>query len=199
MLGFGLGFGVFLAPSDPNRYMRDWVRRAPPGFEPVSAEEPEFVLHYLPILSVDVGPLPWLRLQATTELAIGFNGIFVQDQSGGEAIGHEFYFTRFSEVVTANLEYPINVARTTNIFVGAGPGFHHMVFEEHSATTVGFRAQLGIGLLQEKVRADGVIGFDYVRARSDKDQAWFNGQEGRFMLDYTSLHLSAIIHFNVVR
>jgi len=197
MLGLGFGFGVFLAASDPNRYMRDWIRSVPGAVGIVDGSD-EFVFLGLPLLSVDVGLLPWLRLQSSTEFGMGLNSVTLANEAGDEVATRGFSFGRFSEIVVANLEYPVNLAKTTQIFVGAGPGIHHLRFENHQATTAGFRAQLGIGLLQTKVRADGVIGFDYVRVPSKVEQAWSNGQVGRFVLDYTSLHLSAIIHFNVV-
>lgn len=197
MLGFGYGFGVFLNASDPNRAMRDWARSVP-GAVGVANDEGEFLLMQVPTLSIDVGLTPWLRLQSSSEFAIGGADVTVLNAEGDIVATRGFAFGRFSEIVVANLEYPVNEAKTTNIFVGAGPGIHYMKFTEHDVTTVGFRAQLGMGLLQKAVRADGVIGFDYVRAVAEKEHEWSNGQVGRFVLDFTSLHLSAIIHFNVV-
>lgn len=196
MLGFGFGFGLFLNPSDPNRYVRDWAREAPAGVNPLGGTE--FFVNYLPLVSIDVGLLPWLRLQAAGEFAFSTLNVTLANENAEIVEERTFGFARLSAVFTANLEYPINDARTTNIFVGAGPGVHYIKFEQLDATAPGFRAQLGIGLLQEKVRADGAISFDYARGVAQREHEWFNGQVGSFVVDYTSLIASAIIHFNIV-
>jgi len=197
MLGFGYGFGVFLNASDPERYIRDWARDVP-GATGIAEGSGEFLLMHIPTLSIDVGLFPWLRLQSLSEFAVGVTDVTVVNPEGEPVSTRGFAYGRFSEIVVANLEYPVNEAKTTHIFVGAGPGLHYMKFENYDATTVGFRAQLGMGLLEKAVRADGVIGFDYVRAVAREEHEWFNGQVSSFVLDFTSLHVSAIIHFNVV-
>jgi hypothetical protein len=194
MIGFGVGIGAFLSPGDANRYMQDWTREAGPGLYIESGSGRLFLL-LLPLVSIDVTPLPWLRLQSISEVAIGPETITL---NGERRDSRSFSFVRYSETLVANVEYPVDEARANRIFFGLGPAIHRLRFEEHRATTPGFRAQLGLGLLEDKVRAEGLIAFDYARARSERRHTWLDGEEGRFVLDYTSLHHDAIIHFNVV-
>jgi hypothetical protein len=195
MMGLGGGAGLFVSARHPNRYMTDWAMR---GSDYVVLQQgtQEFVLHYIPQISLDLMPVRWFRLQSSSEIGYGPKAVVV---SGGRDSSHLFEFVRFSEVVVANFELPVNTLGTTHGFLGVGGGVHYLDFEEHSAVVPGFRAQLGIGLLQEKLRVDGVIAVDYARGESDRTQTWNSGETGPFVLDYTSVHVDAVLHFNVVR
>lgn len=195
MVGFGFGFGLFLAPRDPDRYMLDEARREV-GFYVNDEGATGFVLHYVPSVSVDFSPFPWLRLQSSSELAWGPKVVSI---AGAPEKARLYQFVRASELGLVNLELPVNEKRTVQGFFGAGAGVHHLDFEEHSVTTPGYRAQLGFGLLEKSVRVDGVVVFDYARARSKRDRSWLSGETSAFVLDYTSLHVDAVVHFNIVR
>jgi hypothetical protein len=194
MAGFSLGFGLFLDARDPNRYMLDEARR---GADYVVLEQgmAELVLHYIPAISLDFAPFPWLRLQSLSEIAWGPKVVSIY---GPRAQTRLFEFVRFSEIGLVNLELGVNERKTAQAFFGVGIGVHHLDFEEHSATAPGYRAQLGFGLLQNTVRVDGVVAVDYVRARSGHEHTWLSGETGSFTLDYTSIHLDAIIRYNAV-
>jgi hypothetical protein len=194
MIGFSFGIGALLSTQYPNRYMREWVR----GSGDVTIEEggERLVFFVVPAISIDVSPVQWLRIQSSSEVGWAPNTITVRGDDRSDS--RSFNLNRYSEVVTANFEYPVNEGKTTNIFFGAGPGIHRVSFEDHAVTHPGFRAQLGMGLLERKIRADGVVVFDYVRASSERQHMWLDGQATRFVLDYTSIHLNAVLHFNLV-
>jgi hypothetical protein len=194
MAGFSLGFGLFLAARDPDRYMLDEARRGA-DFVVIEQGTAELVLHYIPAISLDFSPFPWLRLQSASEIAWGPKVVTVY---GARQQTRLFEFVRFSEIGILNLELPVNERKTAQAFLGVGVGVHHLDFEEHSATAPGYRAQLGFGLLQDAVRVDGVVAVDYVRARSDRERTWLSGETGPFVLDYTSIHLDAVIRYNLV-
>jgi hypothetical protein len=128
------------------------------------------------------------------------------DRLGGDPVtvygdregSRTFTFSRISETLVANLEVPANAAGTFHAFLGAGAGIHYLTFDQHTAVVPGFRAQLGMGVLQQQIRVDGLLGFDYVRGKSERDQTWLNGETTTFELDYTSVHLSAVLHYNVL-
>jgi hypothetical protein len=195
MIGGGAGMGLFVSTRDPNRYMTEWAREGA-DFVVVAQGTQQLILHYIPQISVDFAPTPWLRIQSSSEIGYGPKVVAV---TGGRDEAYVFEFVRFSEVAMLNLELPVNERGTTHVFLGGGAGIHHLDFEEHSVTAPGFRAQLGVGLLQEMLRVDGVIAVDYVRAESKRDHTWRSGESGAFVLDYTSVHLDAVLHFNVVR
>jgi len=195
MIGGGGGMGLFAAARDPNRYMTEWARVGA-DFIVLEQGTQEFVLHYIPQISIDFAPTPWLRFQSSSEIGYGPKVVAV---TGGRDESHVFEFVRFSEILLANLELPVNERGTTHAFLGGGACIHHLDFEEHSVTVPGFRAQLGIGLLQEKLRVDGVVAFDYVRGESKRIHTWSSGETGPFVLDYTSVHVDAVVHFNLVR
>jgi hypothetical protein len=194
MVGGGGGAGLFLAARDPNRYMSEWARRGA-DFVVLGQGTEAFVLHYIPIISIDFAPISLLRLQSASEIAYGPKVVAV---SGGRDDSRLFEFVRFSEILIANFELPINDNQSTHIFLGGGAGIHHLDFEEHSATLVGYRAQLGVGLLQQKLRVDGLVAVDIVRGESERQQTWASGETGAFLLDYTSIHADAVLHFNLV-
>jgi hypothetical protein len=194
MAGFGFGFGLFLASRDPDRYMLDEVRR---GVDYVVAEQGPtgLVLNYVPSISLDLSPSPWLRLQSSTEIGYGPKIVTI---AGAREEARLYQFVRFTEVGLVNLELPVNERKTAHAFFGVGVGIHHLDFEEHSVTTPGYRAQLGFGLLQQKVRVDGVVVVDYVRGTSERERTWLTGETGPFVLDYTSVHVDAVVRFNLV-
>lgn len=187
--------GVFLKPRTANRYAKDWAHSLQ-GFVVVTEDGSEkFVFHYIPQFSLDFAPFPWLRLQSSSEL--GFGGATVRVYGDREG-SRTFLFVRMSEVVVANLEVPANAAGTTHAFFGAGAGAHYLSLDQHTAFVPGFRAQLGFGILQQQVRVDGVAVFDYVRGSSKRDETWHDGRTTPLELDYTSIHLNAVLHYNVV-
>jgi hypothetical protein len=195
MVGAGAGLGVFLKPRNANRYVNDWAHSLG-GYVLLTEDgSNKFILHYMPQFSLDFAPFSWLRLQSSSELAFGGATVnFYGDREGSRT----FVFFRMSEVVIANLEVPANTAGTVHAFFGAGAGVHYLTLDRHTAFVPGFRAQLGFGILQQLIRADGVVAFDYVRGNSKRDQTWRDGRTTPFELDYTSLHLSAVFHYNVV-
>ncbi len=194
MLGFGAGFGLFFSPTDPNRYMTDWVTSRG-DFVFLQEQAEKLVIFYLPEVSVNFSPTRFFRIQASSELGWGPKVAAVADSSGSTRL---FQFIRVSEVGTVNLELPVDAARTRELFVGGGPALHYLKFEEQHATTLGFRVQLGLAILRAKLRVDGVVAFDYARARSDRLYHPPVGEPRSFELDYTSLHVDGLVHFDVI-
>jgi len=194
-LGFGFGFGLFLSPTDVNRYMADWVTSRG-DFVTLQEQAEKLLLFYLPVLSVDLLPVRFVRLQAASELGWGPKIAAVNNASADTRL---FQFIRMSEVLTANLELPIDTQGTMELFVGGGPSLSYLKFEEHHAATAGARVQLGFVLLQKTLRVDGLVAFDYIKAHSDRLYRPPARAPRPFELDYTSLHLDAVIHFDIVR
>jgi hypothetical protein len=195
MVGAGAGIGIFLKPRDPNRYTKAWAQALGPFVDVVEDGSEKFLLHYIPQFSLDFAPFSWLRLQSSSEIAAGGATVNVDGNRNGS---RTFVFVRMSEVVVVNLEVPVNAARTTRAFFGAGGGAHYVTFEQHQALVPGFRGQLGFAILQQQVRVDGVLAFDYVRGSSERNQTWLDGRTTTFELDYTSIHLNAVLHYNVL-
>jgi hypothetical protein len=194
MVGGGAGMGVFLKPRAANRYARDWAQSLG-GFVIVAEDGSEkFLFHYIPQFSLDFAPFSWLRLQSSSELALGGATVRVYGDREGS---RTFLFSRMSEVVVANLEVPVNAAGTMHAFVGAGAGIHYLTLDRHTAFVPGFRAQLGFAVLEQQVRVDGLVTFDHVRGNSKRDQTWQDGRTTPLELDYTSIHLNAVLHYNV--
>lgn len=151
--------------------------------------------------SLDVSPLPWLRLQSASEVAFAGRSVRLfrdPDSDTDDGLERSFAFYRISETLVGNFEVSVNEQETLRVFLGGGGGVHHVVFEEHSALMPGGRIQLGFSLLQELLRADAVLAFDYVRGESDRVQTWRDGTSSPFILDFSSLHLDAVLHYNLV-
>jgi hypothetical protein len=200
MIGGGGGLGGLGNPRDPNRYIEEWVLSQTPLIS-LYPETDEVGLLFMLQVSLDLAPFPWLRLQSATELA--YAGLSVQlfrdpDSDADAGLERSFGFYRISETLVGNLEVSVNEQETLRAFLGGGGGVHHVVFEEHSALMPGGRIQLGFSLLQERIRADAVLVLDFVRGESDRVQTWRHGQSGPFMLDFSSLHLDLVIHYNLV-
>ncbi len=176
--------GVFLSPTDPNTYMTDWARE---GADYVVVEQgtQRLILHFIPQLSIDWSPVSLLRVQSLSELGWGPKVVSV---SGASEKTRVFQFIRASELLLVNLELGIDAKRI--FYVGGGPALHWLKFEEHQGTTVGGRGQLGIAFKHGSLRVDGQVAYDYAVATAVL---------APFELDYSSVHLDAIVHFELVR
>lgn len=200
MVGGGGALGIFWKPRDPERYMRESALALGPSvtIEPLTDR---LVLDVVLLFSVDVAPFPWLRLQSLSELALASTTVHAtRVDRNGNLVTEErtFGYTRFGETVLVNWELPVNDTKTMHAFLGGGAGIHYVTFEEHTGLVPGFRAQLGLGILQQVIRVDGVIGVDYVRGKSKLDQTWLDGRTTPFILDYSSVHLDAVVRYNAI-
>jgi hypothetical protein len=175
-LGFGIGF---FYPKDVNDYIKE-----------------EIVASYSSAVNTDLYMYLEIKGGVTFRLkSVDFSMLLEYDiapkfvvVTGGDDFAYSF--TRFSPEISANYYIP-NKSGKHAFFIGGGVNYSFMRFKEFSASSPGFKLQMGYSLQFGKLNLQPNVAFRYVKATDSSDDIW-----GDFDLDYTGGQIGVILSFH---
>lgn len=103
--------------------------------------------------------------------------------------GPSFAFTRFSPGFLTNFYIPVGSGKHA-FFIGAGPQYHFLNFEEYSANKLGIKAQVGMSLTFGKFNLQPFGSFNYVKGVDT------NANGNDFELDFTGGQIGVYLSFH---
>jgi hypothetical protein len=173
--GVGFGFGFFY-PGDVNDYISDYYSGTS-----VELGTTDIILNMF--IRGDLKILFRNRFELDPLVEYAFAPKFVT----GMVEDKIFVFSRVSPGVMANIHFPFRSGRHS-FFIGCGGLAHFMFFEDFSGFTIGPSAQVGLSLNFRSINPQFFIGFNYAKARGEKESLHMD-------LDYTDFHLGIKINF----
>jgi len=173
-LGFGIGF---FYPKDVNDYIQDEI------ISDYGSSYNTDLYMYLEIKGGVTFRLKSVDFSALLEYDIAPKFVVV---SGGNNISYSY--SRFAPEISVNFYIP-NQSGNHAFFIGGGVNYSFMHFKEFSASSPGFKLQLGYSLQFGKFNLQPNVAFRYVKATSSSKDVDFD-------LDYTGGQIGVILSFH---
>ena len=194
-IGGGLTFGFFW-PGDVNDHMESW-QNSQGGIVVQESGFSGMLLNLVPRFAVSVVPIRFVEITGLME--IGWGPKIITVRNGDSEV---FSFVRYSPGATVNAHIPIS-DRRDSIFLGGGVLYHHLVFKDYSADTVGFRGQIGYKMFTNSIMVEGFLAFDYATGDTGMLKTYnkCNGDPDcnpEMNLNYTSVQIGFNVYYGII-